>query len=52
MLCPASIKVDFYVQAENIEEAREASIKEDMKNVGLLELSGLLEEIFNNILSV
>lgn len=28
------------------------SIKEDMKNVGLLELSGLLEEIFNNILSV
>lgn len=28
------------------------SVKEDMKNVELLELSGLLEEIFNNILSV
>lgn len=27
------------------------SVKEDMKNVGLLELSGLLEDIFNNILS-
>lgn len=27
-------------------------VREEIKNVGLLELSGLLEEIFNNILSV